>query len=102
MRNPPQRWPLLRQTFHRFELMNAMMRAIGIDEASAARLDHGQAIATAREQCLACQSTCRCARFLDELDKRTGRMSACPNFCLNVHFFERCAGKRNEKHRPRH
>jgi len=93
MRKTPRRWPLLRQAFRQAELMDKMMRAVGVDEVSAARLDHGEAIAKAREACLKCNSHCRCLQFLDNLD----HTASAPEFCLNTKFFEQCAASKDKE-----
>jgi len=75
--------PLSTQVHRQAELMDRMMRALGIDGAAAVRLDCGCAFALARTQCLHCQSSRGCEAWLAS----AGCPSSPPEFCAAAAFF---------------
>jgi hypothetical protein len=80
--------PLSTQVHRQAELMDRMMRALGIDKAAAVRLDCGCAFAIARTQCLHCPNSRACEEWLDSLDP--AQRPACPpGFCALAAYFRR-------------
>jgi hypothetical protein len=77
--------PLSSQVHRQAELMDRMMRALGIDTAAAVRLDCGCAFALARTQCLHCPNSRACEEWLDSADRPSGP----PEFCAAAAFFRR-------------
>jgi Family of unknown function (DUF6455) len=75
--------PLSTQVHRQAELMDRMMRALGIDGAAAVRLDCGGAFALARTQCLHCQNSRGCVAWLASAE----RPSSPPEFCAAATFF---------------
>jgi hypothetical protein len=48
--------PMLSRALHQAELMDRMMECLGVDPATAARLENGMAWYDARSQCIGCHS----------------------------------------------
>ncbi len=77
----------------RAALMDQVMGGLGINPASAARLDQGSAFYIARSRCVCCVWALRCADWLKQ--RPDGEIS--PFYgCPNRPFFERCQTDRAE------
>jgi hypothetical protein len=80
--------PMLNRIFRQAELMDRMMERVGVDPATAARLDKGMALYEARTRCIACCSERKC---LDWLGRPPAEgCSDPPEFCHNAEFFRSC------------
>ncbi len=79
-------WPQVRRVEQRARRMNDMMRRLGVDASTLARVDAGDAYLEARTRCLDCASCDECLRWLMTSD--TG--SAIPEFCPNLDLFLPC------------
>jgi hypothetical protein len=82
--------PLSSLVHRQEELMDRMMRALGIDGAAAVRLDCGCAFALARTQCLHCSNGRACEAWLASLEA-ADRPTCPPPFCAAAAFFRRLA-----------
>ena len=80
--------PMLKRVMQQAELMDRMMQRLGVDLATAARLENGMAWYEARSKCIACPSERQCQDWL-----RAGvePPTEPPDFCHNSAFFRRCA-----------
>ena len=80
--------PMLHRVLQQAELMDRMMQRLGVDLATAARLENGMAWYEARCQCIACHSERQCQEWL----KRAPAVPSDgpPEFCGNSVFFRRC------------
>jgi hypothetical protein len=78
--------PLSTQVHRHAELMDRMMRALGIDRAAAVRLDCGCAFALARTQCLHCPNSRACEEWLATAECPA---ASPPQFCAVATFFSR-------------
>ena len=89
--------PMLDRIFRQAELMDCVMQRLGIDPATAARLDRGTAWYEARTRCIACCDERQCRAWLASADPPT----ALPSSCANGEFFRRCTMRRPSKvHSP--
>jgi hypothetical protein len=77
--------PMLKRVLEQAELMDRMMDALGINPATAARIDRGSAWYEARSRCIACTRDTGCRRWLSGLQGEIS--SSPPAFCANADFF---------------
>jgi hypothetical protein len=84
-------WPMLERVFSRAELMDRMMRRLGVNTVAAMRIAHGLAWYEARSNCIAC---CHDQHRLAWLD-HANQGSSAPDFCLNARFFQECSEKQS-------
>jgi hypothetical protein len=82
---------MLDRIFRHAELMDRVMERIGVDPASAARVDRGMAWYEARSRCIACCDERACRAWLECPDPPT----ALPRSCANAEFFRRCRMRRS-------
>lgn len=91
MHAPAERWPMVAQVERQAELMERMMRVLGVDEAAAARRDRGEAFARARTVCLNCTASRECDVWLG-----AARRVVCPpRFCPNATLFQELTAARH-------
>ena len=76
--------PMCRRFEHQELLFNRMIERCGIDVGRAVRLEHGEAYAQARTNCLLCRAWVECAHWLDAESEQT------PAFCPNLALFCKC------------
>jgi hypothetical protein len=86
MRLSPQTWAKLRKVESQHIHFDAMRERLGIHEITAARLNGGTAVATARRACVSCRHDQACKRWLDA----SIVLEAPPVFCPNTAFFDTC------------
>jgi hypothetical protein len=79
-------WQMFSRIFQQAELMDRMMKVVGVDPAVAARVDTSQAWYEARTNCISCCHECECRNWLECSEG----LPVPPNFCPNVEFFHRC------------
>lgn len=82
-------WPIFRRVWRRAELFERAAARLGIDMATAVRVDGGAAIHAARDRCFACGRTQDCRVWLD-----AAKTSGPPDFCTNAEYFDRCLAAR--------
>jgi hypothetical protein len=80
--------PMLNRVLQQAELMDRMMGRLGVDLATAARLENGMAWYEARSTCIACHSERQCQEWLKRAPVEPSLRS--PDFCHNAAFFRRC------------
>jgi hypothetical protein len=80
--------PMLNRILRQAELMDRMIECVGVDPATAARLDKGMALYEARSRCIACCSEQKCREWLERTP--TGAASEPPEMCHNAEFFRSC------------
>jgi hypothetical protein len=80
--------PMLNRVLQQAELMDRTMERLGVDPATAARLEKGMAWYEARCQCIACQSERQCQEWLKRAP--AAPPYGPPEFCGNSAFFRRC------------
>ena len=83
-------WPLFRRVLRRQRLMDAMMKASGVDVLETIRVDAGQAFLDARSKCRNCHNERQCRLWIQSGE--VGRDA--PDFCPNSTLFRKC--KRRE------
>lgn len=86
MREPKQTWPQLRRVDAQARRLDDVMERLGIDPATAVRLESGTAFAEARRACIDCPQDRKCAAWLDA----SIILEAPPVFCPNAGFFAAC------------
>jgi hypothetical protein len=79
---------MLHRVLQQTELMDRMMARLGVDLATAARLEKGMAWYKARRHCIACHSDRQCREWLKRTPAEPSDGS--PDFCGNSAFFGRC------------
>jgi hypothetical protein len=80
--------PTLNLVLQQAELMDSIMELLGVDTATAARLDMGTAWYEARTRCIACHSEWQCQDWLRHPPVKPSMEP--PDFCHNSAFFRRC------------
>jgi Family of unknown function (DUF6455) len=65
--------------------MHEMMDRLNVDAAALVRARQGQDYAEARAHCIACGTSAKCLRWLDNRPASVGE----PEFCPNLRLFER-------------
>ena len=80
--------PMLKRVLKQAELMDRMMEHLGVNAATAARLDKGTAFYEARTRCIACHSERQCQDWLRRPPVEPSMEP--PEFCHNSAFFRRC------------
>ena len=80
------RWPIFSQVRRRQDLMNELMKRLGIDVLTAVRADNGQAFVRARARCRDCLHESGCRSWLD----LSQGLPLPPKFCPNANFFRSC------------
>ena len=75
-------WPTREELRQRYELMDRMMEARGVDVLAALRVDGGLAFIEARAKCRYCQHEGVCRHWLESEGKRGSA-----DFCPNATFF---------------
>lgn len=83
--------PMVAQVEWQAELMDRMMRILGVDEAAAARRDRGEGLAKARTECLNCSASHQCEEWLETVEA----IASQPSFCPNAGFFREFTTARN-------
>ena len=83
MHSREQCWPMVAQVERQAELMDRMMRILGVGGAVAARRDRGYGLAKARTECLNCSASHECQEWLETAKA----MVPPPSFCPNAGFF---------------
>ncbi len=78
-------WPTHEELLRRYELMDRMMEAHGVDALAALRVDGGLAFIEARAKCRYCRHEAVCRNWLASEGHRGS-----PNFCPNAAFFRSC------------
>lgn len=78
---PPR--PMLARVMRQAELMDRVCARLGVDPATAARQDHGEAWYVARTRCIACPDDARCRQWL--ASPLTSPEQP-PAFCANAEF----------------
>lgn len=79
-------WQIFSRVFRQAELMDRMMKRIGVRRAVAVRVDQGMAWYDARTKCIDCLADRQCRGWLENTDE-----TAIPHdFCPNAQFFQRC------------
>lgn len=78
-------WPTNQELRQRYDLMDGMMEAQGVDVLAALRTDGGLAFIEARAKCRFCMHEGVCRHWLAS----EGRRGAA-DFCPNVTFFRSC------------
>jgi len=81
------------------ELMDGMLRWLGIDPDTAAESDIRAEWCEARFRCVDCRSSRACARFLAM--SKGARGQDVPRFCANMLFFHECSLKTTAMTHPR-
>ena len=84
MPNAKPQWPVLDQTRHREELMDAMMETTGVDVLKVISAENGAAFMRARANCRACRSEVACRLWLADTFEE---VRSPPEFCPNANFF---------------
>lgn len=79
-------WPTREELRRRYELMDRMMEARGVDILAALRVDGGLAFIEARAKCRYCQREGVCRHWLASEGQRGSS-----DFCPNAAFFRSCA-----------
>ena len=82
--------PMLNRVLQQAELMDRMMEHLGVNAATAARLDKGTAFYEARTRCIACHCERQCQNWLRRPPVEPSMEP--PEFCHNSAFFRRCGG----------
>jgi hypothetical protein len=80
--------PMLNRVLQQAELMDRVMARLGVDRASAARLEKGMAWYEARTRCIDCHSDRQCQEWLKRVP--AAPPDGPPDFCNNAAFFRRC------------
>ena len=80
--------PMFDRVFHQAELMDRMMGRVGVNPATAARVDKSMAWYDARTKCIACCSERQCRNWL--ASSMAAAFSESPEFCHNAEFFRGC------------
>ena len=80
--------PMFDRVFRQAELMDRMMERVGVNAATAARVDKGMAWYEARTKCIACCSERQCRDWLARSEAQV--FSEAPEFCHNAEFFRQC------------
>lgn len=75
-------WPMYRQVESRARRLQDMMEGLGVDAASLARHEAGNAFYVARTSCIACVRADTCTRWLALSPKNRKRPEFCPNIDL--------------------
>jgi hypothetical protein len=78
-------WPTSEELHQRYELMDQMMEAHGVDVLAALGVDGGLAFIEARAKCRCCLHERACMHWV----AREGQRGS-PNFCPNASFFRSC------------
>jgi hypothetical protein len=79
---------MLHRVLQQAELMDRMMERLGVDFATATRLEKGTAWYEARSQCIACHNESKCQEWLKYAPAAASDEP--PGFCGNSAFFRRC------------
>jgi len=74
------------RVWRRAEMFERMAGLLGVHLPKAARLDQGEAIRLARDNCLHCGKAQDCRNWMDASDG----LPLPPDYCPNARFFERC------------
>jgi hypothetical protein len=79
-------WPMFRRVERQAQTMSRMMERLDVDMAAAVRHQHGASFAQARTNCVLCQSTHECDRWLAGAPDASDPS----HFCPNIRFFSMC------------
>lgn len=80
--------PMLTRILAQAELMDRMMACLGVDPATAARADCGNAWYEARTRCIGCTSARQCRAWLSAAEM--GAFPGPAEFCCNAAFLRDC------------
>lgn len=83
---------ILERVARQAELMDGMLRWLGIEPDDAAASDIRAEWCEVRFRCVDCRSSRDCARFLAR--PKGARSEDAPRFCANMLFFHDCSSKR--------
>ena len=86
-------WPMARRVERRARRMQEIIRRLDVDAPALARLRQGDAYAEAFNSCLACGTSDKCLRWLDQAQPTNQR----PSFCPNLSLFESLKRDRSEQ-----
>ncbi len=75
-------WPMARRVERQARRMQEIIQRLDVDTVALARLRQGDAYAEAFNRCLACGTSDKCLRWLDQPQPPGQRPSFCPNLSL--------------------